>query len=68
MFDQRAFRTWVHVLLGALVFAGAFLVLMTVARSVVGTDPTFHRATVAISVAAFLGYVATAWLIRHEES
>ncbi len=64
MFDQRAFQTWVHVFVGALLFSGAFLAVMLLARPVVGTDPTFHRATVVISMAAFAGYVGTAWLIR----
>ena len=57
MFDQRAFQTWVHVFVGALLFSGAFLAVMLLARP-------FHRATVVISMAAFAGYVGTAWLIR----
>jgi len=64
MFDRRAFQSWAHIVLGALLFAGAFLVVMILARPVIGTDATFHRATFAISAAAFLGYLGTAWLIR----
>ena len=64
MFDQRAFRSWVHILLGAVLFSGAFLIVMVVAQSVVGTDAVYRRATTAISVAAFIGYVVTAWLVR----
>jgi len=64
MFDQRAFRTWAHVVLGAVLFSGAFFSVMIMARPVVGSDPTFQRATLVISLAAFVGYVGTAWIVR----
>jgi hypothetical protein len=68
MFDERAFRTWAHVVLGATIFSGAFFSVMVLARPVVGSDPTFHRATLVISVAAFVGYVGTAWIVRRSPS
>lgn len=66
MFNERAFRTWAHVVVGATVFAGLFLVIMTLAQQVVGEGVRVSRATLAVSVAAFAGYVGTAWIIRSE--
>jgi hypothetical protein len=67
MFDEIAFRTWAHVLVGASVFALLFLVIMLMAEQVAGEGARLTRATVAVSVAAFVGYVGTAWIVRRSE-
>ena len=66
MFNGRAFRTWAHVLLGACVFAILFLGLMVMAEGVVGNRPRLSRAAVTMSIAAFVGYIGTAWIVRLE--
>lgn len=68
MFDERAFRSWGHILMGACVIAGLFLGLMLMTEEVVGGGARMSRAAITISVAAFVGYVATAWIIRREMS
>lgn len=66
MFDERAFRSWGHILIGACVVSGLFLGLMLMMEEVVGGGPRMSRAAIAIPIAAFVGYVATAWIIRRE--
>jgi hypothetical protein len=68
MFDGRAFRTWSHVLLGACVVSSLFLGLMLMAEEVAGGGARLSRAVVAVTVAAFVGYLGTAWIIRHDRS
>lgn len=68
MFNEHAFQTWAHVLLGACVFAGLFLGLMVMAEGVVGDRPRLSRAAIVMSVAAFVGYVGTAWIVRLESA
>lgn len=64
MFDGRAFRTWPHILIGAVAFAGLFMTLAMMSELVF--EGRFHmtRAAAGIGAGAFVGYVATAWLIR----
>jgi len=64
MFDGRAFRSWGHILAGACVVAGLFLGIMLMAEEVVGNGARLTRAAVTIALAAFFGYVGTAWIIR----
>jgi len=66
MFDRRAFRTWGHVLLGACFFAAFFLTIMVMAEGVIGDRPRLSRPAVALSVAAFVGYVGAAWIVRRD--
>lgn len=68
MFNGLAFRTWGHVLVGATAFAVLFFVIMVLAKQVVGNGVRVDRATLAVSVAAFAGYVGTAWIIRSESA
>jgi hypothetical protein len=68
MFDGRAFRSWGHVLLGACVVSSLFLGLMLMAEEVAGTGARLSRAVVAVTAAAFLGYLGTAWIIRYDRS
>ncbi|MFO8098571.1 MAG: ABC transporter permease [Salinibacter sp.] len=66
MFNERAFRTWSHVLVGACGFAFLFLGLMVMAEGVLGDRPRLSRAALTLSVAAFVGYIGTAWIVRRE--
>mgnify|MGYP006288229649 FL=1 len=66
MFDGRAFRSWGHVLLGACVLSGLFFGLMLMAEEVVGGGARLSRAVVAVTLAAFVGYLGTAWIVRRE--
>jgi uncharacterized membrane protein YqjE len=64
MFNERAFRTWGDVLVGACVVSGLFLSLMLMVEEVVGDGARLSRAVLTITAAAFLGYLGTAWIIR----
>lgn len=68
MFDGRAFRSWGDVLLGACVLSGLFFGLMLMTEEVVGGGARLSRAVVAVTLAAFVGYLGTAWIIRREMS
>lgn len=64
MFSKYAFRTWGHVLVGACVVSSLFFVLMLMVEEVVGGGARPSRAVLAITAAAFVGYLGTAWIIR----
>ena len=64
MFDGWAFQSWGHILVGASVIAGLFLGLMVMTEVVIGGTARLTRAAITIAVAAFLGYVGTAWILR----
>lgn len=64
MFDGRAFRSWPHIFVGAMVFAGLFMTLTMMSELVFGGRFYMSRAAAGIGMAAFLGYVGTAWLVR----
>lgn len=66
MFDERAFRSWGHVIAGACVVSGLFFWVMLMIEEVVGGGARLTRAVVIIPLAAFVGYVGTAWIIRRE--
>lgn len=66
MFDGRAFRSWGHVLVGACLLSGLFFGLMLMTEEVVGGGARLSRAVVAVPLAAFIGYLGTAWIIRRE--
>jgi len=68
MFDEWAFRTWGHVLIGAGLLSSLFLGIMLMTEEVVGGGARLSRAAVTVTAAAFLGYVGTAWIIRREMS
>jgi hypothetical protein len=68
MFDGRAFRSWEHVLVGACVLSGLFFGLMLMTEEVVGGGARLSRAVIAVTLAAFVGYLGTAWIIRREMS
>lgn len=67
MFDQWAFRTWGHVIVGASVFAILFLGVMVMAEAVVADGPRVSRAALGLGIAAFVGYVGAAWIVRSDE-
>lgn len=64
MFDSRAFRSWLHILIGATVFALAFLLILLMGEHVVGTGARLSRATIAVTAAAFVGYIGTACIVQ----
>lgn len=66
MFDEWAFRTWGHVLVGACVLSSLFLGLMLMTEEVVGGGARLSRAVVIVTIASFVGYLGTAWIIRRE--
>jgi hypothetical protein len=66
MFNERAFRSWGDVLVGACVVSGLFLSLMLMVEEVVGDGAHLSRAVLTLTAAAFLGYLGTAWIIRHD--
>ena len=68
MFGGRAFRTWTHVVAGACGIAVLFLGVMVMAEEVIGDGARVTRAGLAMSAAAFLGYLGVAWLIRRDEA
>ena len=64
MFGARAFQSWLHILVGALGYAGLFaLIALMSDRLFEGTFEPTRRAWV-LGAAAFIGYVVTALLIR----
>lgn len=64
MFGEQAFRTWPHVLLGALWFAGLFGLAALMADRLFNGNFEPTRRVWALAVAAFIGYIGTAMLIR----
>ena len=64
MFDGRAFRTWPHILLGATVFAGLFMILALMTELVFEGRFALSRTVTGLGIGAFIGYVGTAWLVR----
>lgn len=68
MFDARAFRTWTHVLVGACGVSILFLAVMVMAEEVIGDGARVTRAGLKMSAAAFVGYIAVAWLTRLDEA
>jgi hypothetical protein len=68
MFDEWAFQSWGHVLVGACLLSSMFLAVMLMTEEVVGGGARLSRAVVTVTAAAFLGYVGTAWIIRREMS
>jgi uncharacterized membrane protein YqjE len=68
MFGNRAFRTWPRIVVGASGFAVAFVGIMVMGEAVVGDGPRLGRAAATMGLAAFLGYVGTAWIVRHDDA
>ena len=68
MFDGRAFRSWGLVFAGACLVSGLFLGIMVMAEEVVGDGARLTRAAIIVALAAFGGYVGTAWIIRLDQS
>lgn len=54
--------------MGACGIAVLFLGIVVLAEGVIGNRARLTRAAVTISVAAFVGYVATAWIVRSKDS
>lgn len=56
------------MLVGACVLSGLFLAIMVMIEEVIGDGARLTRAALVVSVAAFLGYLGTAWIVRREMS
>ena len=68
MFDGRAFRTWTRIVAGACVLAVLFFGIMVMAEEVIGDGARITRAALAMSAAAFVGYVGVSLLVRFDEA
>lgn len=68
MFGLRAFRTWTHVVLGATVFGVLFMLVVVMAEYVIGNPVRVTPAALRLSMAAFIGYFAAAWILRRVEA
>ncbi len=68
MFDGRAFRSWTLILVGALMFAGLFMLVVVAADRVLAASLEGSRAVFSIGAVAFVGYIGAAWLIRQESA
>ena len=68
MFDERAFRSWAQIVVGALMFAGLFMVVIAAAERVLAASFDVSWAVAVIGVTAFAGYIGAAWLIRQESA
>ena len=66
MFEKDAFESWPLVFTGAAVLAGLFVVVLLLGQYVSGGRVRLTGAVVGVGVAAFLGYVGVALLLRHE--
>jgi len=54
------------VLVGACVVSSLFLAIMVMTEEVAGDGARLSRAALIVAVAAFLGYLGTAWIVRRE--
>lgn len=52
--------------MGACVVAGLFLGVMLLVEEVAGQGAQFSRPVIAVTAAAFFGYMGTAWIIRRD--
>lgn len=68
MFDERAFQSWGHIVVGALMFAGLFMVVIAAAEQVLAASFNVSWAVMVMGGAAFAGYLGAAWLIRQESA
>ena len=67
MFGEDAFRSWVHVLTGALAFALLFALLGAMTELVLlGADLRVTSGVFMLGVLAFVGYLGAAVLGRRE--
>ena len=67
MFNLRAFQSWPLIIIGAATISTLFMVIMLMAEQMFEGRMRMTRAVVGIGVAAFLGYVATALLVRRQQ-
>lgn len=64
MFGEEAFRTWPVVMAGALCFAALFALVALLVEVLFEGHFRVTRTVVGFGVAAFVGYVGTALLLR----
>ena len=68
MFDEQAFLTWPLILVGAALFAGMFMLLALMAELLLDGAFRMTPGVVGFGVAAFIGYVGTAVILRQDRS
>ena len=68
MFGEQAFQSWLHVLIGALWFAGLFVLVVLLMEQFFGGRFQLSPRAASFGVAAFVGYVGAALLIRYDAS
>ena len=54
------------MLVGACVLSTLFLAIVIMTEEVAGDGAHLSRAALVVAVAAFLGYLGTAWIVRRE--
>ncbi len=60
MFDERAFQSWLHILIGALTFALLFALAALMAERVLEGTFAYTPRVWLLGAAAFAGYVTVA--------
>ena len=65
-FDNQAFASWHVILVGAVCFAGLFTLLGMMSQLVTEGGFQVNRRVVAFGLAAFVGYIGIASLLRQD--
>lgn len=66
MFDDHAFQSWPLIVGGALLFGGLFGVVALLSEVVFEGAPRLTANVVGLSLAAFIGYLGTAFILRQD--
>lgn len=64
MFNLRAFESWPLIVLGAATISTLFMIIMLMVEQVFEGEMRMTRPVVAIGIAAFIGYIGTALIVR----
>lgn len=64
MFDDHAFKSWPLIIGGALLFGGLFGVVALLSEVVFEGALRLTSSVVGLSLAAFIGYLGTAFILR----
>lgn len=66
MFGRSAFHSWIHIVIGACVFALMFGFMVASGEALFDGYVQPSRASVGLGAGAFLGYIAVAVLVRRD--
>jgi hypothetical protein len=66
MFESHGFHSWLHVLVGACVFALMFGIMVASGEALFDGYLQPSRHSVGLSAGAFLGYIGVAVLVRRD--